>query len=67
MKSYLFTTENDRGGVMLCDIEDFDEAIVYLRKRFKGVVSVVAGEENWELPPEERESALPPDAGAPDT
>ena len=49
MKSYLFTTENDRGGVMLCDIDDFDEAIVYLRNRFDGVVRVEAGQELWTL------------------
>jgi len=50
MKSYLFTTETDRGGVMLCDIEDFDTAVVYLCERFDGVVRVEAGEELWELP-----------------
>ncbi|MEH6577075.1 MAG: hypothetical protein V7731_08340 [Amphritea sp.] len=49
MKSYLFTTESDRGGVMLCEIEDFDTAVVYLRDRFDGVVRVEAGEETWEL------------------
>ena len=49
MKSYLFTTEGDRGGVMLCEIEDFDTAVVYLRDRFDGVVRVEAGEESWEL------------------
>ena len=64
MKSYLFTTENDRGGVMLCDIDDFDEAIVYLRKRFKGVVSVVAGEETWQLPEGESPFDPPPDPDA---
>ena len=50
MKSYLFTTETDRGGVMLCDIEDFDTAVEYLCERFDGVVRVEAGEELWQLP-----------------
>ena len=49
MKSYLFTTDNDRGGVMLCDIDDFDEAVEYLCERFDGVVKVEAGEEVWQL------------------
>ncbi|GGK61203.1 hypothetical protein [Amphritea balenae] len=49
MKSYLFTTETDRGGVMLCDIDDFDEGVKYLCHRFDGVVRVEAGEQLWEL------------------
>ena len=47
MKSYLFTTDNDRGGVMLCDIDEFDEAVEYLCNRFAGVVRIEAGEEVW--------------------
>ncbi len=49
MKSYLFTTDNDRGGVMLCDIDDFDTAVEYLCERFTGVVKVEAGEDSWAL------------------
>ena len=45
MKSYLFTTANDRGGVMLCDIDEFDAAVDYLCERFDGVVRVEAGEQ----------------------
>lgn len=50
MKSYLFTTETDRGGVMLCDIDDFDTAVEYLCERFDGVVKVESGDEFWQLP-----------------
>ncbi len=49
MKSYLFTTETDRGGVMLCDIEDFDTAVTYLCKRFDGVVKIESAEQVWQL------------------
>lgn len=49
MKSYLFTTETDRGGVMLCDIDDFDTAVTYLCKRFDGVVKIESAEQVWEL------------------
>ncbi|WP_428036414.1 hypothetical protein [Amphritea sp.] len=50
MKSYLFTTETDRGGVMLCEIEDFDTAVKYLCNRFDGVVRIESAEQVWELP-----------------
>ncbi|RTE65647.1 hypothetical protein EH243_10240 [Amphritea opalescens] len=49
MKSYLFTTETDRGGVMLCDINDFDTAVAYLCKRFDGVVKIESAEQVWQL------------------
>lgn len=49
MKSYLFTTENGRGGVMLCDIDTLEEAVPYLRKRFDKVVRVEQGLELWTL------------------
>nr|WP_320134923.1 hypothetical protein [uncultured Amphritea sp.] len=49
MKSYLFTTETDRGGVMLCDINDFDTAVEYLCKRFDGVVKIESAEQVWQL------------------
>ncbi|BBB26493.1 hypothetical protein [Amphritea japonica] len=49
MKSYLFTTETDRGGVMLCDIEEFDKAVSYLCNRFDGVVKIESAEEVWQL------------------
>ncbi len=49
MKSYLFTTDTDRGGVMLCDIEDFDTAVIYLCKRFDGVVKIESAEQVWQL------------------
>lgn len=62
MKSYLFTTETDRGGVMLCDIDDFDDAVEYLCNRFDGVVRVEAGDQRWELPAAQQHSAAEPDA-----
>lgn len=49
MKSYLFSTENGRGGVILCDIETFEEAVDYLRQRFEGVVKVEQGRTLWTL------------------
>ncbi|GGB95285.1 hypothetical protein GCM10011352_21710 [Marinobacterium zhoushanense] len=49
MKSYLFTTENGRGGVMLCDIDTLEEAVPYLRKRFDRVVRVEQGLELWTI------------------
>ncbi len=49
MKSYLFTTDTDRGGVMLCDIEDFDTAVIYLCKRFDGVIKIESAEQVWQL------------------
>ncbi len=49
MKSYLFSTENGRGGVILCDIDAFDDAVVYLRQRFDSVVRVEQGLTLWTL------------------
>ncbi|MEH6443321.1 MAG: hypothetical protein V7784_05445 [Oceanospirillaceae bacterium] len=49
MKSFIFTTDNDRGGVMLCDINTLEDAVVYLHKRFPGVVKVEMGKEVWSL------------------
>ena len=47
MKSYLFETEGDRGGVILCDVETLEDAVVYLQNRFKGVVKVQQGRDYW--------------------
>lgn len=47
MKSYLFSTENDRGGVILCDIDTLPEAVDYLKNRFQGVVRVEQGRDYW--------------------
>ncbi|MGY8869920.1 MAG: hypothetical protein ACKVJE_05720 [Pseudomonadales bacterium] len=47
MKSFLFSTEDDRGGVMLCDIDTLEDAVVYLGKRFSGVVRVEQGKDVW--------------------
>lgn len=47
MKSYLFTTETGRGGVMLCDIDSLEEAVPYLCNRFDGVVRIEQGLELW--------------------
>jgi len=49
VKSFIFSTENERGGVMLCDIETLEDAVVYLNKRFPGVVKVEMGKEFWTL------------------
>ncbi|MFC6668911.1 hypothetical protein [Marinobacterium aestuariivivens] len=49
MKSYLFTTENGRGGVILCDIDTFEEAVEYLQQRFDGVIRVEQGRTLWTL------------------
>lgn len=49
MKSYLFTTEDDRGGVILCDIDTMEEVVPYLQQRFKGVVRVEQGRTEWTL------------------
>lgn len=66
MKSYLFATDNDRGGVILCDIDTLEDAVVYLQNRFDGVVRVEQGRQYWstddgfsELPPATGEN-LPP-------
>lgn len=47
MKSFLFATENDRGGVMLCDIDTLEDAVEYLQQRFSGVVRVEQGKDFW--------------------
>lgn len=47
MKSYLFSTDNERGGVILCDIDTLPEAVDYLKNRFKGVVRVEQGRDFW--------------------
>jgi len=47
VKSYLFTTETGRGGVMLCDIDTLQEAVPYLCNRFQGVVRIEQGLELW--------------------
>ncbi|MDO6562558.1 hypothetical protein Q4488_04090 [Amphritea sp. 1_MG-2023] len=57
MKSYLFTTDTDRGGVMLCDIDDFDTAVDYLCKRFDGVVKIESSEQLWQLTEENASTA----------
>ncbi|WP_036228915.1 hypothetical protein [Marinobacterium jannaschii] len=57
MKSFLFTTDNDRGGVILCDLDTLEEAVVYLQNRFAGVVRVEQGRDYWT--PEEGFTALP--------
>jgi len=58
VKSFLFTTDNDRGGVILCDLETLEEAVVYLQNRFAGVVRVEQGREYWT--PAEGFTELPP-------
>lgn len=62
MKSYLFSTENDRGGVILCDIDTLEEAVDYLQQRFDGVVRVEEGRKYWSL--SEGYGELPPPAEA---
>lgn len=47
MKSFIFSTDNERGGVMLCDIETLEDAVNYLNKRFPGVVKVEMGKDIW--------------------
>lgn len=70
MKSYLFATENDRGGVILCDIDTLEEAVPYLLQRFDGVVRVEQGRSYWcikegfaELPPPAESASGVPAAG----
>lgn len=67
MKSYLFATENERGGVILCDIDTLEEAVEYLQQRFDGVVRVEQGRSYWcikegfaELPPAQDATNGPP-------
>lgn len=47
MKSYIFATNNDRGGVILCDIDTLEEAVEYLQQRFEGVIRVEQGRQYW--------------------
>jgi len=47
LKSYIFATDNDRGGVILCDIETLEDAVVYLQQRFTGVIRVEQGRRYW--------------------
>ena len=47
MKSYIFATENKRGGVILCDIDTLEEAVEYLQQRFDGVIRVEQGRRYW--------------------
>ena len=47
MKSYLFTTEAGRGGVILCDIDEMEDVVPYLQKRFTGIVRVEQGHREW--------------------
>lgn len=49
MKSYLFTTDDGRGGVILCDIDTMEEVVPYLQQRFKGVIRVEQGHKEWTL------------------
>ena len=49
MKSFIFSTDNERGGVMLCDIDTLEDAVTYLNKRFLGVVKVEMGKDFWTL------------------
>jgi len=58
MKSFLFSTDNERGGVILCNLDTLEEAVEYLQQRFDGVVRVEEGRSYWtkesgfdELPP----------------
>lgn len=67
MKSYLFTTESDRGGVMLCEIDDFDTAVEYLCKRFDGIVKIESAEQVWQLPAVSNFSATPSQGAVGDT
>ncbi|MDY6891113.1 MAG: hypothetical protein SVU24_05850 [Pseudomonadota bacterium] len=47
MKSYIFATDNGRGGVILCEIDTLEEAVEYLQHRFEGVVKVEQGRRYW--------------------
>lgn len=49
MKSFLFSTEDKRGGVMLCDIDTLEDAVTYLGKRFNGVIRVEQGKDVWTM------------------
>jgi len=47
VKSYIFATDNDRGGVILCDIDTLEDAVEYLQQRFDGVIRVEQGRRYW--------------------
>jgi hypothetical protein len=47
VKSYIFATDNERGGVILCDIDTLEEAVEYLQQRFEGVIRVEQGRHYW--------------------
>jgi len=47
VKSYIFATDNDRGGVILCDIDTLEAAVEYLQQRFDGVIRVEQGRHYW--------------------
>lgn len=47
MKSFLFSTDNDRGGVILCNLDTLEEAVGYLQDRFPGIVRVEQGKDYW--------------------
>ncbi|MGB1237218.1 MAG: hypothetical protein ACPG4U_03345 [Pseudomonadales bacterium] len=49
MKSYIFSTDNDRGGVMLGDVDTLEDAVEYLHKRFPGVIKVEMNKDYWSL------------------
>lgn len=49
MKSYLFTTDTGRGGVILSDIDSLEAVVPYLQQRFAGVVRVEQGLTQWTL------------------
>lgn len=47
MKSFIFSTDDNKGGVILCDIETLEEVVPYLQARFKGVNRVEQGLKAW--------------------
>jgi len=49
VKSYLFTTDTGRGGVILSDIDSLEAVVPYLQQRFAGVVRVEQGLTQWTL------------------
>ncbi len=72
MKSFLFSTENDRGGVILCNLDTLEEAVEYLHNRFDGVVRVEEGRSYWQQgegfgelpPPADDGTGTPPQAAS---
>lgn len=47
MKSYIFSTEQGRGGVILCDIETMEEVVPYLQNRFDNISRIEQGLREW--------------------